>query len=285
MGLYRTALRLATLEALRPTAQLTAQTPVWPTLAADWVFDSRIDPLEDDLIRQGKPRAAIAVYTDGDLGYGSQHRGGPPFRRVVDLCFDISQIAWQPAEGEPGQYVAGIPLTDAELEAELDRIESEIGFALLYAPVGKIWRHLTGNMVTDPRTTPHRDSEEGARLAWRSMVWKVQVPDDAFDALPLKNPVGLNRLPQPLRGVAEQLIDTSYGVAIAQALGLTMPTMPIAVPLKTVTIGQEIVPPGQQRTGTPNVSGSATLDGVPVPPAAGQLDFSDEGNSSLIPPT
>jgi hypothetical protein len=283
MGLYRTALRLATLEALRPTAQLTAESPVWPTLAADWVFDSRIDPLEDDLIRQGKPRAAIAVYTDGDLGYGSQHRGGPPFRRVVDLCFDISQIAWEPA-GNTGEYVAGIPLTDAELEAELDRIESEIALALLYAPGGKIWRQLTGSMVTDPHTTPHRDSEEGARLAWRSMVWKVQVPDDAFDGLPLEIPVGLNRLPQPLRGVAEQLMNSSYGVVIAQALGISMPTMPVATPLKTVTLGQEVLPPGEQHTGNANVAGVANLDGVPLPPAAGELDFSQPGNP-LEPPT
>ena len=46
MALYRTALRLATLESLRPTALLKTQGP-WPTLAADRVFDSRLDPLLD----------------------------------------------------------------------------------------------------------------------------------------------------------------------------------------------------------------------------------------------
>jgi hypothetical protein len=282
MGLYRTALRLATLEALRPTALLGTQSPAWPTLAADWVFDSRIDPLEDSLIRAGSTRAAIAVYTDGDLGYAGQHRGGPPFRRIVDLCFDISQIAWQPSGDNPDEYVAGIPLTDAELEAELDRIESEISFALLYAPSGKIWRQLTGRMVTDPRTTPHRDSEEGARLAWRSLSWKVQVPDDRFEGLPLAPLVGLERLPEPLRSVAAQLMDSSYGAAISAALGLTMPTMPVGTPLTTVTLNSEILPPEGHHTGTSNVAGEVNLEGVPAPPA-GELDFSEPGNPLFTP--
>ncbi len=281
MGLYRTALRLATLEALRPTGLLGQATPSWPTLAADWVFDSRIDPLEDALIRGGKPRAAIVVFTDGDMGYAGQHRGGPPFRRIVDLCFDISQIAWEPTGDN--EYVAGVPLTDAELEADLDRIESEIALALLYAPGGKIWRQLTGSMVTDPRTTPHRDSEEGARLAWRSMVWKVQVPDDSFEALPLTNLVGLNRLPQPLQGVAAQLLESSYGSVIAAALGLSMPTMPLGTPLTTVTLGQEVVPPGKTATGTANLAGEVSLDGVTSSSEAGELDFSEPGNPLVTP--
>ncbi len=163
MALYRTALRLATLESLRPTALLKTQGP-WPTLAADRVFDSRLDPLLD--LTKDQHKAVIVVYTDEDLGYGSQHRGGPPFRREVDLIFEISQIASAPSEADPSVYIAGIPQTDAELEAELDRIETEIYFALLFASNGAtmnmaraggtprvetLWRALTGRMVTDPR--------------------------------------------------------------------------------------------------------------------------------------
>jgi hypothetical protein len=180
--------------------------------------------------------------------------------------------------------VAGIPLTDAELEADLDRIESEIALALFYAPSGKLWRQLTGSMVTDPRTAPHRDSEEGARLAWRSLTWKVQVPDDRFEGLPLNNLVGLQRLPQPLRGVAEQLMESSYGSSIAAALGLTMPTMPVAVPLTAVTLGNEIVQPGQLPTGTADVTGKASLEGVTVTSTqGGELDFSEPGNPLVTP--
>ena len=170
MALYRTALRLATLEALRPTAVLGTSGP-WPTLAANNVFDSRLDPIED--LTKDQHKAVVVVYTEMDEGYGAQHRGGPPFRRIVDLVFEISQVTSAPAEADPAIYVAGIPQTDAELEAELDRIETEIYFALLYAPSGSIWRRLTGRMVTDPRSAVHRTSEEGARLAWRTVTWKV----------------------------------------------------------------------------------------------------------------
>src|SRR6266704_771204 len=45
MSLARTALRLATLEALRPTASIASDGP-WPTIARKAVFDSRIDLLE-----------------------------------------------------------------------------------------------------------------------------------------------------------------------------------------------------------------------------------------------
>lgn len=266
MGLYRTALRLATLEALRPTSLLNTQGP-WPTLAEDRVFDSRIDPIED--LAKNQHKAVIAVYTDGEISEAGQKRGGPPFRRVVDLCFEISQIASGPSEADPQVYVTGTPMTDPELEAELDRIEAEIALALFHAPSGKIWRDLTGSMVTDPRTTPHRDSEEGERLAWRSLSWQVQVPDDRFDPLPLTEPSGVARLPDPLRTVVGQLMESSYGAVIATALGVTMPTMPVAVPLKTVGLGVEVVKPGKTATGTANINGEATLDGIgpsPAPP-------------------
>ncbi len=278
MALYRTALRLATLESLRPTALLKTQGP-WPTLAADRVFDSRLDPLLD--LTKDQHKAVIVVYTDEDLGYGSQHRGGPPFRREVDLIFEISQIASAPSEADPSVYIAGIPQTDAELEAELDRIETEIYFALLFASNGAtmnmaraggtprvetLWRALTGRMVTDPRSTPHRTTEEGVRLAMRTVIWKVQVVDDLFEPLPLQPLTGLNRLPAPLKEIAAALLETSYGAQLALALGETMPTMPVPTSLTDVTLGVEIIPVGQTATGTPNINGDAPLPGYSPPP-------------------
>ena len=209
------------------------------------------------------------------------------FDGSVDLCFDISVIASAPVEGDPGTYITGVPGTNSELEAELDRIESEIYFTLTKATTGAtinlakpgatpiirtLWRALTGNMITDPRSTPHRNSEEGARLAMRSLIWKVQVPDDQFEALPLGPLVGLDRLPDPLRSIAGELLETSYGASIAAALSITMPTMPKAVPLNDVTLGAEIVRPGQRAAGTPNVNGDAPLSGVGPTPTPAPTD-------------
>lgn len=249
MALYRTALRLATLEALRPTAVLAANGP-WPTLAGKRVFDSRIDPIED--LTPDQHKAAIVVYTDFDEGYAAQKRGGPPFRRIVDLVLELSQICSEPSAADPAVYDAGVPQTDAELEAELDRLETEISLALLYAPTGSIWRRLTGRLVTDPRSTPHRTSEEGVRLAMRTVIWKVQVPDDLFDAAPSIEPVGLARLPEPLQTVIGELAATAYGARLGAGLAATMPTMPVATPLKTVVIDAEMVPDGVTPSGDAN---------------------------------
>lgn len=261
MGLYRTALRLATLEALRPSALLKQHaSAAWPTLAETRVFDSRIDPIEDMAAEQHK--AVIVVYTQEDLGYPGQHRGGPPFRRIVDLVFEISQIA---RAHDGNRYVAGVPQTDAELEAELDRIEFEIDLALLHGSGGRVFRALTsGGCVTDPRSTPHRDSEEGARLAMRSLCWKVQVRDNAPDLLPLTDKIGVERLPEPLRSVVKAFPDSTYVAALGLGLGETMPMQPIARPLRTVAMAAEIVAHGAARTGVANVRGSIPLPGLPA---------------------
>jgi hypothetical protein len=95
MGLYRTALRLATLEALRPSGLLASDGP-WPTLAGKHVFDSCIDPIEDLPVERATP--VIVVYTEKDDGRSGQYAGGPPFLQTVDLVFEISRIASIPRE-------------------------------------------------------------------------------------------------------------------------------------------------------------------------------------------
>ena len=228
------------------------------------MFDSRIDPIED--LTRDQHKAVIVVYTNDVIGYGSQHAGGPPFKREVDLCFEISQIASAPAAADPTVYDAGVPQTDSELEAELDRIESEIELALMYAPSGKLWRQVCGRRVSDPRSNAHRDSEEGVRLAFRSVIWKVQLDGDFFERLPIALLEGVARLPNPLRDLVEQLAATTYGAVLGNALGVTMPTMPIAVPLTDVTLGAEIVKPYATATGTPNINADAPLTGYPPAP-------------------
>src|SRR5438105_891521 len=114
--LARTALRLATVEALRPTAAIDSDGP-WPTLAGKLVFDSRIDPIDD--LSPEQQRTVVCVYTDSEEGYAGQRAGGPPFKAVVDLVFEVSVVVLR-AGDDPGTFVAGCPETDAELEASLD---------------------------------------------------------------------------------------------------------------------------------------------------------------------
>jgi hypothetical protein len=269
MGLYRTALRLATIEALRPTALLGAPVgAAWPTLAQWRVFDSRIDPIAD--ITPAMHKAAIVVYTEATMGYGGQKRGGPPFRQEVDLVFEISQIASAPSDADPTVYIAGVPYTDRELEAELDLIEWQIYYRLMFAQgadvptvkVGSIrksiWRALTGEMITDPRSAPHRTSEENARLAMRTMTWKIQVDDDHFPTCigpPPANPDPLDTLPNPLRWVGKELIEVSETYKpLLEGLAAGMVVSPPLPQLAGINVNAEIIPPGQAQTGTENVS-------------------------------
>ncbi len=269
MGLYRTALRLAAIESLRPASLLNTQGP-WPTLAGPRVYDSRIDPIEDLKPGLENRRAAIVVYTEADQGYGSQKRGGPPFRREVDLVFEISQIA---AEGAGDDYVAGYAVSDPELEAELDRIEAEISYALFYARNGivvsylrfdsrTLWRALAGGRVMEPRSHPHRTSEEAVRLAIRTMTWKVQCDDDHWPTLTPADPItGFARFPYPLREVANALAGVPAYAALLNGLVDGFPTPPVTPRLAAVGLNAEIIAPGQKKTGTPNMS---ELVGMPL---------------------
>lgn len=249
MGLYRLALRLAVMEALRPTALIGNPAAAWPTLARDHVFDSRIDPIDDLPAAGAVP--VIAVYTEADEGTSSQNRGGPPFYQRVDLTFEISQVARVTSADDPNLYAAGIPQTDPELEAELDRMEYEIGFALYYAPSGVLFRKLSGRKVTDPRSHPYRTSEEGARLARRTITWKVGLDSDLGDGSPVITPIGLARLPDPLASVITALGATTYGARLAKGLAATLPVMPVATPLKTVAMAAEVTKPGGAEFGHP----------------------------------
>lgn len=234
--LSRLALRLATLEALRPTAALAVPATL-PTLAKQWVFDSRVAPIESELaaLKEGQPQHYIAVYTEDDNGNSGQRPGGPPFNHFVDLCFEIGAIvAAKPLAGD--DYIVGHPETDAELDAELDLLESQITFCLLWGPTGVLWRKLTGMVVTDIHSLPHRSGEERQRIAQRTVRWKTRISEDKFDPAPAAAPTGLDRLPEPLRGVLAALPGSSYGQAIAEQLGIAAPVAPVAVPLQSVGI-------------------------------------------------
>lgn len=254
MSLARLALRLATLDALAPVALLTTGGP-WPTLARKYVFDSRLDPIED--LKGNQPQQVLCVYTEHDAAKAGQQRGGPPFFKTVDLTFELSTAIKVASESDPDVFVVGEPETDAELEASLDLLEAQIAFTLLYSPRGVIWRKITGSRVHSPTSTPHRTSEEGVRLARRVVCWKVEVNEDCFDPAPAVTPQGNARLPQPLQWLAGQLAARGYGAKIIAALAgeLTLPVMPDAVPLATVGLNVAAYEPGGTPPQTPNIVG------------------------------
>ena len=242
MSLARLALRLAAIEGLRPTAAVLARAG-FPTIAGVHVLDSSLEPIED--LQPDLAQAIIGVYTEHDDGMAGQKRGGPPFLATIDLVFEISVVVKVASDGDPTIFVVADPETDAELEASLDLLEAQIKFVLLYAPAGQIWRNVSHNKVQAPRSVPHRSSEEGRRLAKRTMTWKVEVQESCFDPAPVIGPAGFDIFPEPLRSFAAALPAGSYALKILNGLAAepTAPVMPIAVPLDTIVMSVAIADP------------------------------------------
>jgi hypothetical protein len=256
MSLARLQLRLNTLEALRPTSAITSNGP-WPTAARNLVFDTRIDPLAD--LGPGENHPVICVYTDEDEGKAGQARGGPPFFNTVDLCFEISVVVLVQDEADPNVYVVGEPETDGELEGSVDILEAQIKFVLLEStsPMSIKWQKFTGRRVHSPHSAPHRTSEEGIRIAKRTIKWKVEIHDDCYDPAPLTQPIGNEILPAPLESFAALLAPNSYGAKIIAGLTRepTAPVMPLAVPLETVGLNVAAHPRHTPPPATPNIVG------------------------------
>jgi hypothetical protein len=252
MSLSRLALRLTAMEAARPTAALAAGP--FPTLAGKLVFDSRLDPIED--LNPAEQQPVVTVYTEDDAGTGGQARGGPPFKRMVDLCFEIAVVVSTRPRGADA-YQAFYPETDAELEASLDLLEAQIRFALFYGPTGALWRQLTGRKVPEIHSLPHHTAEERIRLARRTVRMKVQLPDDDYDPAPGAAPTGNARLPEPLRGVIAQLSQTCYGAVLAAGLSAAAPVMPVATPLQAVGLNQDTAAPTGAFDGVVDVANAA----------------------------
>lgn len=254
MSLSRLALRLAAVEAIRPSAAVLANQPL-PTIAGKLVFDSRIDPIDDLSTREQWP--VIVVYTEEDHAQGGQASGGPEFKRIIDLLFELS-IVVRASGDQPGTFTAGTPATDSELESALDLMEAQILFALMYGPSGKIWRAITGRRVPEYTSLPHRTSEEGVRLAMRSLRMKVQVDDEKFIVVPDAPLTGIDRLAGPLADVYAALAATSYGQGVVLGLSNDVPTGAVRVPLKTVNFTfQTGSPPAPQDANATEVFGSA----------------------------
>lgn len=220
MTLARTALRLAAVQIVKGTAASR------PTIAGKSVFDSRMSPEQPEDFTQDAS-AVVIVFSDGDEGDAlSDQNGGPPFRRVIDLVFDIGMVCRENDPDEAGAYIIGYPDTDARLEASIDVLQAQIirqianstdPLALWFQNHVRIWKQES-----------HRQVEDGVavKLARRVLTLTCELADDEHENLGPGDaePSGLARLPEPLRTVAGLMPAGSSGgdacAAIAAQLGL-----------------------------------------------------------------
>jgi hypothetical protein len=231
MTLVRTALRLATINALRG-----ANAASGPTIARNRVYDSRISDLAPESFSDdAKP--SIIVLTDDDEGDAlSDQNGGPPFRRLVNLVIEFGMVQRQEVKYEEDgvtktAIVVGAPATDAEHESFLDLLEFQITSRLAYDPAEAcfLWRQLARVWKEDCHRQTMEDS--GVKLAARILTWQCEITDDTVD---VRNadvddvPTGLGLLPEPLRTVALALPSDSEERAVCDAIAAAI--APLSVP-------------------------------------------------------
>lgn len=230
--LARTFLRLSALEALRPSSLLTVDDPVWPTLARSYVYDSKVDPINE--FADDEARIVAVVFTEGDDHLRIAQTGPYFYSSLVDLVIEIAAVAR--VRMPDGDYVAGLAVSDAELEADLDVLEQQIWWRLHIDPSGASFRSLVHLPFDQWYSEARRSAEEGQRLAARTIRIKVKMRDQCFVASPDAPLTGFARLPKPLREVAEKLGASTYLHAIASAVADVVPVSPVLPRLNKVSI-------------------------------------------------
>lgn len=235
MTLARTALRLATINALQGLTPLSG-----PTIAQNRVYDSRINDFSPETYgADAKP--SIIVLTDEDEGDAlSDQNGGPPFRRTVNLVMEFAMVQGfdLPVVNGGTEFVAGYPATDAEHEASLDLLEFQIARRLSDDPseASVLWRSLCRAWKMDC----HRqtDEESGVKIAARILTWQCEINDDVIELFNTGTddiPTGLDILPPKLREVAYALPIGSTGRKTCEALAAALSPL-TADPLEGIDI-------------------------------------------------
>lgn len=227
MTLARTALRLAAVGALEGVSGAR------PTIAGKRVFDSRVGDLDFKNPTDRLP--ILIVTTDGDEGTpqdmkdGISQRGGPPFWRNPELIIEMSMVI---REGEGDDFVIGYPVTDAQLEIQLDFLEAQVWRTLSAgtSPMAIAFRRTGKPMAYESHRAA--SDEHGNRAAARTLTFKCRLSKD--DCPAPHGATGLDALPDPLRTVAKALPPGSYAADACAG---------IAAALAAEAIGADPVPP------------------------------------------
>lgn len=247
MALERTALRIAAVEALAPAAQFDAATPSWPTLAGNHVYDSEMSPIDDLSVDEKRP--IVIVYSERDQSTFPQDYGGAPIGRSITLRIEMSVVAAIDVDGET--YIVALPTSAPEVEAQLDLLEDQVMFALRYGATGALYRKIGGARIVGQMSEPDRSGEEAVRIAMRTLTLTLAPSPSCTDPSPAIAATGLDRLPEPLRTVAQALPASSYATPILATLAAAVATPPVRTPLDKIRFDVAVADPqGEQDDAT-----------------------------------
>ncbi|BDA84972.1 hypothetical protein Sa4125_25140 [Aureimonas sp. SA4125] len=200
------AMRLASVEALSPTAAILAGGP-FPTMARDKVFDSQAIRYED-LIDGVDFTPSIAVYTDdsrsvrrGDGATSTIGFASATLTVVCDLSVGIT------GEGDP--YADAMATTDPVARLVLGALCSQVKQTLVRGPTSAAFRRIVKS-VDEVRIDSFALPDMGLRWMRNTMRFSCTIADDEFtDAA---------GLPQPIQRLMQALPAGSYAKAKLLAL-------------------------------------------------------------------
>lgn len=191
------AMRLAAVEALRPTAAVLSNGPSWPTLAKGLVFDSRAVAIDDlGLAGNRKFTPVLSVYTEGArverMGdIAPSHYGVA----MVDLVIE-AELAIRDNDDD-GPFVDAAQ-TDPEGKLMLGALCAQVRKRLVFDPQGVDFRSGLVAAVNSFRIEPASMPQIGLRYLRSTMTFSCQIADDEFgDDAGLPKPIAtlLQRLP------------------------------------------------------------------------------------------
>ncbi len=200
--------------------QQQADDAVSPTMAEKLVFDSRLNPLQFTDGDNDIP--CVVVYTDDDNGTLINRGGGTagPYERIIDLRVEIAVGSFgKVAENDDG-YGFAIPMTDPQLEAQLDLFEAQVRWALMSIPNRKYTNAFLAYVKRIETIQSHatRDESGNNKFAQRRIHFACVVNDDcppfAKILLPGEKPpkpldISFKDFPSPwLRDVLEVMKNT-----------------------------------------------------------------------------
>ncbi|MBB3965948.1 hypothetical protein [Rhizobium metallidurans] len=196
------ALRLITIETLRPTSAVLAKGG-FPTFAGKNVLDSRAVSTQDiDHTQAYTPVLSVHTGTSTNTSRGA----------LADLedfeCECVLDIRAELAiAAEEGGTVYAVPMaaTDAEGELVLSALCAQVQFLLERSERGVAWRRIAPRVIS-LEEMPFEFPDLGLRYLRRTMRYRLQVPGDLFLA-------SEGGLPEPMRSIFEALPEQSYAKA------------------------------------------------------------------------
>lgn len=237
MSYSRLALRLAAVEALRPSS--VGDAGPWPTIAGPRVYDSRIDLImaalspeemtEAQRALENKPLLAVYTEEQETSPYGASLY--PAREEVVDLVVEAmialtGEINVPREDGGVESFgTVEAPPTDREHEALVDVLEGQV--RRLFEPALMAPSSALLNLVLmetrHVHSVPARTADRALRLAGRTIKFKVKIKATVW-------PAGAAALPEPLASIAAGLAPGSSGAALCASLAPLVPGAPSLPP-------------------------------------------------------